>query len=409
MFNFFKNKLSDPLYINSLYIMLNPIVGGIFGFFFWMISARLYPKEDLGIATALISSINLLILVSRLGLDMSMMKFFPKGNKNMILGTTFLVSTLTSIIFGLIYILEIGIFSPSLHILKDPLISVLFLTCLIATSITTTLAYGFISIRKAKYYFWQSLVLGLRIPILFLVISFGAIGILSSLGLAYVLNSILLLIILYKFGILPNLTIDKEYLKKSFKFSAGNYLSSILQTAPMYLLPILVLEVLGAEATAYYYIAYTIASLLFVVPSAVGTSMFVEGCHGEALKKTTIKSLKTIFVILVPSILIFYFFGGFLLSLIGKDYSTNAQNLIKIFVLSSVFVTINSVYYSIKKTQGEVKDLISLSGLIAIFLPSTSYYLMKTYGIDGLGYAWLISYGLVALIIVYKVKKNEWI
>jgi O-antigen/teichoic acid export membrane protein len=404
-----RGKLSDPLYQNTVYIMLNAITGAAFGFFFWMIAAKLYSKEDVGVATALISSIYLLLLFSRMGLDNSMIKFLPKGDKNKILGTTLLVSTFSSIVLGIVYIMGIDYFSPGLNIIKEPLPSILFLGCVVAVSCTSTLAITFIAIRNAKNFFWQSIILGLRIPVLFFLISLKSIGILTSLGMAYALAFIFLLVVLIKSNLLPTIAFDKDYLKKSFRFSTGNYISSILLSAPTYILPIIVLETLGAESTAYYYIAYTIASILFLVPSSVGTSMFVEGSHGEAIKKTTIKSLKTIFVMLVPGILILFFFGGFLLHLVGKDYSANAENLIRIFALSSVFVTISSVYFSIKKIQGEVKDQIVLSGLIALLLPLTSYYLMKTYGIDGVGYAWIISYGIVALIIAVKVKRNKWI
>ena len=47
------------------------------------------------------------------------------------------------------------------------------------------------------------------------------------------------------------------------------------------ILPIMVLNVLGAEQAAYYYIAYAIAALLFMIPSAISMSLFVEGSHGE--------------------------------------------------------------------------------------------------------------------------------
>ena len=48
-------------------------------------------------------------------------------------------------------------------------------------------------------------------------------------------------------------------------------------TAPNMVLPIMVLNTLGAEQAAYCYIAYAIATLLFMIPSAISMSLFVEG------------------------------------------------------------------------------------------------------------------------------------
>ena len=55
-----KKYLNDPLYKNSFFVMLTSISNAGFGFIFWMLAAKLYPKEDVGIATALISSMALL-------------------------------------------------------------------------------------------------------------------------------------------------------------------------------------------------------------------------------------------------------------------------------------------------------------------------------------------------------------
>ena len=43
----------DPLYRNSMYLMATSVVSAGFGFLFWILAAKLYPKEDVGIATAL--------------------------------------------------------------------------------------------------------------------------------------------------------------------------------------------------------------------------------------------------------------------------------------------------------------------------------------------------------------------
>jgi hypothetical protein len=39
-----KQHLNDPLYKNSLFIMLTSISSAGFGFIFWMLAAKLYPR-----------------------------------------------------------------------------------------------------------------------------------------------------------------------------------------------------------------------------------------------------------------------------------------------------------------------------------------------------------------------------
>ena len=46
-------------------------------------------------------------------------------------------------------------------------------------------------------------------------------------------------------------------------------------------------------------------------------SLFVEGSHGEALKRTVVKSLVTIFSLLVPAACVLYLCGGWVLGVVG--------------------------------------------------------------------------------------------
>jgi hypothetical protein len=57
-----RQQFQEPLIRNSFFIMASSFVAAGFGFFFWMIAARLYSQADVGIATALMSSMGLLIL-----------------------------------------------------------------------------------------------------------------------------------------------------------------------------------------------------------------------------------------------------------------------------------------------------------------------------------------------------------
>ena len=179
--------------------------------------------------------------------------------------------------------------------------------------------------------------------------------------------------------------------------------------APNFILPIMVLNLLGAEQTAYYYISFAIATLLIMIPNSVGTSLFVEGSYGEALKKTTLKSLLAIFALLTPAIIILYIAGGWLLGLISQDYAANGFELLRIMVLASIFVAVIFIYYSIKRVQKDIKGLVFLSGLVFVLLMTFSYPLIFKFGITGVGYAWIASYGIAAIFVGLIIEREGWI
>jgi len=400
----------DPLYKNSFYIMLTSVTGAGFGFIFWVLAAKLYPHAgDVGIATALISATSFLILLTRFGLDASIIRFFPVSDKSSIFNTALLITTTTCVLLGAAFILGIDVFSPNLSLLKEPANAGLFLLFLAASSILSIINVAFIALRRAEYQLLQSMIFSSRILLLVPLIFLGALGIFSSIGIASIISIFALLYYLLRQDIRLGISLDGGFLKKTFGFSAGNYLSGLLSGAPAQILPLLVLNVLGPADTAYYYIAYSIASLLYTIPYAVSTSLFVEGSHGEALKKTVIKALKSTLVILIPAILLLYYAAGFLLGLIGKNYSASGLELLKTMTIASIPLTVNSIYMTINRIQKDTKELVYISALIFVLLPATGYFFMLRYGLTGIGYAWIISHTIVAAIVILRVKRNKWI
>ena len=65
----------EPMYRNSIYIILNSLSSAGLGFIFWIFAARLFSTSDVGVAAALISTMTLLVQLSRFGLDESMIRY----------------------------------------------------------------------------------------------------------------------------------------------------------------------------------------------------------------------------------------------------------------------------------------------------------------------------------------------
>ena len=400
--------LRDPLLKNSIFIMLTSITSAGFGFIFWMLAAKLYPAGDVGIATALISSMALLVLLSRFGLDFSIIRFFPGANKSRIFSTSALITTSFAVIFGAVFIAGVDIISPELGLLKSPQNAALFLIFLAASSVTALTAISFIAIRKAAFQFLQSIVVGSRILFLIPLIALGAIGIFGAVGISFVLALAAALVLLVRSGVRPGLVIDSGFLGEAFHFSAGNYLAGLFVAAPNMILPIMVLNVLGAEQAAYYYIAFAIASLLFMIPNAISMSLFVEGSHGEALKRTVIKSLFAVFSLMIPAAVMLYVSGGWVLSLIDADYAAGGIGVLRVMVLASLFVGVNYVYFAIKRVQKDVKGIVVLTGLVFGLLIGLGYVFMVMFGVVGVGYAWLVANGVGSVCVGMMVWREGW-
>ena len=116
-------------------------------------------------------------------------------------------------------------------------------------------------------------------------------------------------------------TIDREFVKTSLKFSFGNYVAQIFLNFTYLALPMMILSILGSDEAAKYYIAYTIGNLLLQVPDAVGMSLFVEGSHGESMRKNVMRAAAAMYAVLIPGVIFIYLFGHQLLALFGKAFT----------------------------------------------------------------------------------------
>lgn len=368
----------------------------------------------MGLTTALIASQSLITLFSLFGFDFSLIRFLPASNKRNVYNTCLVITSVFSIIISVLYISCIEIISPELVFLQKHKLAAFFLLFSLLNTITLINGNALLALRKGGEFLVQNILLALRIPLLFILASLKSYGIFASMGLAYFFSTMFGIFMLNKL-IGVHIQADKHFIRKSFKFSIWNYLSNILANVPSLIMPVMILNLLGDAEAAKYYIAAAIANFVLIIPDAIGISLFVEGSHGENLKKMLIKSASAIALCMVPLVIMIYFMGNTLLCFFGKDY-IEAYGLLKLLVLSSFFVTIYMLFLPIQNIKMKPQRITLLNSLRASLLLSLSYTFIKKLGITGYGYAWMITYGIlglgvagiaIALYLTHRIKAES--
>ena len=258
------NFLKDPIYINSIYYMSSTFILGILGFVFWIIVAKLFQTQDIGIATALISVATFLISVSSLGFNISLIHYLPKSNnREELISSSVLFVILTTALVSLIFIFGLSIFSPKLIFIQSNALYVFtFVIFVIFLSLNSLIESIFIALRGTKFILVKNTILSiLKLIIPFLIVFLGAYGIFSSFSLSTLIATVIGFLILYwKYSIKPSLRLNYNLIKEMSAYSAGNYLAGFLYQAPLLLMPILILNKLGSIYSAYFYISTMILS-----------------------------------------------------------------------------------------------------------------------------------------------------
>ena len=73
--------LSDRFYLDSFLVFVSTLILSGLGLLFWIVAAKIYPDGDVGIATAILSTITLIMSISRFGFDQSIIRYFPVEDK----------------------------------------------------------------------------------------------------------------------------------------------------------------------------------------------------------------------------------------------------------------------------------------------------------------------------------------
>ena len=406
---FYNYLANDSLYRNSIYLMLSTGVMAVFGFFFWIINARLYSAEQVGIGTTLISVITLISSFSLLGLGNSLIKYLPDSDKkNDKINTSFTLVGLTSIFISIFFLVFLKTFSPRLLFVRENIIfSLLFILFAVFFSLNIISENVFIAYRSSKFVLIKntiSSIVKLILPIF--LVALGAYGIVVSMGVAMAVAFLVSLVFLIlRFNYSPKPIIDRIVVTRMTKFSLGNYIAGFIGGLPAMVLPILITNSIGAKFSAYFYLDMMIANLLYIIPFATSQSLFAEGSYSEIeLKVHLKKAIKIISLILIPAILVTFLFGKYILLAFGKEYSSEGVIFLQILAISGIFISINCIGNSIFYIKHRIKLVILVNLLGASIILSLSIMLIHQ-NLLGIGVGWMLGQGIISVIYLFFIKK----
>ena len=406
---FYNYLTNDSLYKNSIYLMLSTGVMAVFGFFFWIINARLYSAEQVGIGTTLISIMTLISSFSLLGLGNSLIKYLPTSDKkNKKINTSFTLVGLTSIFVSIFFLIFLKTFSSKLLFVRESIIfSLLFILFIVFSSLNIISESVFIAYRSSKFVLIKNTISSIAKLILpIFLVALGAYGIVASMGIAMAVAFLISLVFLIlRFNYLPTPIIDRIVVKRMTKFSLGNYTAGFIGGLPAMVLPILITNSIGAKFSAYFYLDMMIANLLYVIPFATSQSLFAEGSYSERdLKIQLKKAIKIISLLLVPAILVTFLFGKYILLAFGKEYSSEGVIFLQILAISGIFLSINCIGNSIFYIKHKIKLIILVNLLGASIILSLSIMLIHQ-NLLGIGVGWVMGQGTISVIYLLFIKK----
>jgi len=406
-----KNLYNDSLIKNAVYLMSTNLLNMVLGFFFWVITARYYTPVEVGTVSALISAMFLISMISGFGFPIAFLYYLPREPKkaSRIINSCLTAAVFGSFIFSFIFIAGINIWAPPL---KPSLTNtgpvILFAVVTAATVISGLLSGTFVAGRRSIFHTAKESVFGIiKILPLTLFIGLGAMGIFFSWGIGVMVAVLFGFIFVSKTwkGYLPVPALDLV-IKNMAGYSAGNYLAGIFYSLPHLALPIMVANIISIESTAFFYIAMTVAGLLYGVSEAISISLLVESSHSGDIRDKVRKSIRFNAFLLIPGVLMFILFGKTILYIFNPEYAQNASLCLIILAVASLPVSVNVIFTSVRNAQKRVSSVVKINSAVAVITLILAVPLIRSMGIEGAAIAYLIANTIGALVVMYKMKNR---
>lgn len=404
-----RDTIRLPLYDNAASMIANSAVGAILNFVYWTVVARFYPAEAVGLSSALFSAVSIIGFIATLGLGYGLIRFLPGAgaNRAAMVNSCFTISCIGASVIAGIFLIGLSFWSPALLFVRE---SAIFIVAFIGATIMVTL-HALLdpllaSFRKAKLSTVMTAIQGVfRITLVILMASsFTVFGIFAAWGVA-VTAAVILGILLFLPRLMPGYRplpgLSRQVTSEMVRFSFTSFANTGLWQSTSWLLPLMVVNLIGGEANAYFFIAWGISALLAVIPMSIATSLFVEGSHQDKFLGRDVKrALKLILVLLLPALALMLVIGDKLLLLFGREYSIQGTKVLWVTAMASLPVTVNAIYVAIAQVKKHYRNIIVVAVAIAAGTFILSYVLIPSLGTLGVAIAWLASQSLVALAVL---------
>jgi O-antigen/teichoic acid export membrane protein len=393
-----KSLYRVSLYRNAVYLVVNSAVNSLTGVLFWIAAARIYDAGEVGLASAAVSAVGFVVLFASLGLDYGLVRFLPGdgGGANDIINTCLVTAGLAAIALAGVFIAGLNVWSPALlPIRESPLFLASFILLALVFMTSVFVMQVSIARRRSGLALAQGVIFGVSrfVPLFLLASVTTSLGIYISWGLAVAASTLIAAVWFLPRavkGYRPRLALKKTALAGMLRFSLANYISSITWSIPLVILPLMVVNILGVEQNAYFYIGWSVASIIFMIPAGTAQALFAEGSRdGESLERQVRKSLKISLVLVIPALIVLVALGDKILWLFGREYSQNTTRLVWVIAPSVIPMSVNFIYLSIRRVQKKMKSVVILTAFMAAVTLGLSYILLPVMGILGAGVAWL--------------------
>ena len=401
-----------PVIKSGLSLMTGTMLTSALGLVFWILAARLFEPGAFGVSTTAVYTMIMLADVACLGLRTGLARYLPQAGMatvRTIVWSYALVTAAAAATAGA-FLIGLGWWAPELIELRNSLIVLAFFIG--STSFWALFMMQdavLVGLRKATWVPVENTIFGvLKILLLFPMASLS-----PSLGVFWAWTlPVFPIVVAVNLGVRrvskdrmetaegeghQDLRSTVTLLRELMTFSLADWLASVAKLAALGIIPLMVLALEGREAAGYFQAPWLIAFTIFALSNNAAYALLAESSYEESgLRRNTIQAGLLSVALTTPVIVVGVAGASLLLLIYGQDFADNSTSVLRILLIAALPNIANQIYIGRLRSMNRMGMVVFLETLLAVLVVGLSAVLLPRFGIDGVGYAWLIGLSVLA-------------
>lgn len=393
---------------NAGTLILGRIAQSGLGYLAWLITARLFEAREVGIASGVVSAMMLCVQLALFGIGAAVIKIYPLhlNSPSKMINTALNLVALASLGTAAIFLVFARTYFSELNVVSAiPLYALLFIAINFFGAVLVLMDHVSIAIKRGDQVLTRNILHGVitiagvaALPLLAGTTS--SIAIVSAWAASGLLTCVFGAIQLkksipeYRYQASVNTGTGKQLIG----IGLPNYLLTLAERAPNWILPIIITELLSPVDNARWYAVWMMAWVIFIVPISIGQTLFAEiSHHPENFRRPLRVSLRNSLIGGSAAAVLVIALAPYLLWLLGKDYAAAGTTPLRILAVAILPITIIQMYYSICRGTQRLAEA-TITGVIAGILGVTAAtYAGVNNGLTGMAVAWLVTQSAAAV------------
>ena len=395
----------DPQHRDGLALVLSSGISSVVGLLYWVVAARLFPPDEVGVNTTLISTMTLIGVTSQLNLGSALLRFVPVAGRSArsLVAACYGIAILTAVVLGGVFALGAPLWAPDLvdALGHGPLL-VFFV---LATPVWAAFAmhdYTLTAIKRATLVPLENLAFSL------LKVGFLAAGTMlvfrGVIAVSWVLATAVIVLVVAAFlaRVLQPTAATRPPREQIRPRTIAVYVSAdwaggLCTDAVEFGLPLVVLFSLDADSAATFSVVWAIAYAFYLVTHGMSQSMVTHVADRPHETDAAVRTMVTkALTLIVPGVLVAVLGAGLILSIFGRHYAENGTTLLVLCALSAVPNVVVGTAVAVARIQQRPSVIFGIPATVAVIVVPLALVLMPHLGLTGVGIALVAGQTAVA-------------